>query len=275
MKYILQLVVTFPKTTFALWISFIITVVACFQTLSPPQLTFEIIGMSNVYDVHIDTPGLEVLFDGKNIRETKQRLTYYNIRITNTGDNPVAANLYQPGFPLAVEWEKGKVFSASIPSATQNFLKDNLKPKIHGDRQVRFDPVAIDGGDSFVLHEEKTGPGVKPVGKVAGLNFEGQKIPDVQFKLNFWEWLKNLGAAALFIITLAGFTALFLVIAFIYWLARKFKRIAPTLTQLLVTLEEHMKIKTMLMALDNEDLTKKVAEKRREPNGTGVGFSSE
>lgn len=148
---------------------------------NPAALRIELLSEARVYDIHADVPKLAIFFDGENIKEKKQVLSFFTIRISNSGGKPITQNLYDTSLPFGLQLMNGRAFPPDLVEASQRYLTENLKPTLSGVSQILFERVVLDPGASFtvrflVLHGEGLRPFVKPLGKIAGIGFDDLPI---------------------------------------------------------------------------------------------------
>jgi hypothetical protein len=161
---------------------------------NPAALRIELLSRARVYDIHADVPKLSIFFEGENIKEKKQILSFFTVRFTNPGGKPITQNLYDTSLPFGVQIMNGRAFPPELVDASQKYLADNLKPVLVEGNQIRFEKIVFDAGATFtirflVLHGEGLEPFVKPIGKIAGVGFDDLpviEVPAAGEQRSFW-----------------------------------------------------------------------------------------
>lgn len=139
-------------------------------TIAPP---------AKVLDIHKSVGGLEVSYDGENLRDSKKTLWVISATIRNEGNAEIRKIDFDENDPIGFYVEKGKIVDnpslrTSIPYLQRNFKLSQVENKI------TVSPSILEPGDTvfvsfLVLGDEVNPPSISPLGKIAGAG-------DVQFK---------------------------------------------------------------------------------------------
>lgn len=153
-----------------------LTIYSTFFQKKAPAIKYEIESSAGVFDVREDVGKLDVIFDGVNLRETRQMLTLMTLKVSNVGSEPVRISDYDDRDPLGFSISPGEIIKAELLRANKPYLTKNLNVITSTPTNTAtavFSPVIIEVGDSFwvkilILHKEKTIPELKPIGTIAG-----------------------------------------------------------------------------------------------------------
>lgn len=163
---------------------------------NPASLRIELLSKARVYDIHADVPGLAIFFENENIKEKKQVLTFFTVRLSNPGGKPITQNLFDTTLPFGLQLFKGRAFPPEVVEGSQAYIVQNLKPKLVDGTQIGFEKIVIDAGASFtirflVLHAQDEDPFLRPVGKIAGIPFDSLQViaPQAGERTSFWHEL--------------------------------------------------------------------------------------
>jgi hypothetical protein len=189
---------------------------------NPPSLRIELLSRARVYDIHADVPNLTIFFENENIKEKKQVLSFFTVRVSNSGGRPITQNLYDTNLPFGLQLFNGRAFPPEVVDASQKYITENLKPSLANNGQIRFEKVVIDPEASFtirflVLHGQGLDPSLKPVGKIAGIAFDNLQIIEPSAgaeRQSFWRELLS-GSPLVHVVRFVGysFTLLLLMLA--------------------------------------------------------------
>ncbi len=161
---------------------------------NPGTIQIELTSKARVYDVHADVPGLAIQFEGENIREKKQVLSFFTVRLSNPGGKPVTQDMYDKNLVFGLQLSSGRAFPPELVEASQQYLRENIQPALSSPTNIEFRKVVFDPGAHFtirflILHLESTEPALVPLGKIAGATFDGMPIvlPEAKAKRSFWK----------------------------------------------------------------------------------------
>lgn len=183
------------KTVIALLgvIGTIITIYAFLQEKNV-ELRYEIVANTNVLDFNADINKLEVLYDSTNLKQTKENLRIYTVKITNNGSQNLLKEFYDDNEPLGIKISSGKIIEKpQIIETSNDYLKRNLKFFNLKDNQVNFSNVILETNEFYtikilVLHNKNNIPKLISLGKIAGQkNIEVLNSIDVKDENNFFK----------------------------------------------------------------------------------------
>jgi hypothetical protein len=135
---------------------------------------YEIVNQSPVFDLRENVTTLDILFEGKSIRQQRQTLTLLTVRIQNVGNAGLSKqSSFDESFLPGLRVTQSKVVKVDILSASNEYLLRGLKLSRISDNEFAFGPCIMDKGDFFllkllVLHSETSKPRVESFGKIAG-----------------------------------------------------------------------------------------------------------
>lgn len=187
---------------------------------NPAGLRIELLSRARVYDIHADVPKLAILFDGENIKEKKQVLSFYTVRVSNPGGKPITQNLYDTSLSFGLRIFNARAFPPELVDASQKYLTENLKPTLGDRNTIMFEKVVIDAGAAFtirflVLHAEGLDPLLQPVGKIAGVGSDDLTVTEAlltEAQPSFWRSLM-MGSPLVHIVRFLGYIVLIIGIA--------------------------------------------------------------
>lgn len=178
------------------------------------DLRYEVVSNTNVLDFNADISKLEVYYDSTSLKQTKENLRIYTVKIINNGDENIIKEFYDINEPLGIKISSGKIIEVpQIIQTSNDYIKRNLKVTNYQKDKISFSQVIIESGEYFmvkllVLHNKETTPNIISFGKIAG-----QKIIsvvnaiDVKDETSFWSktyfgniWVQLLRLLSYFII---------------------------------------------------------------------------
>lgn len=151
----------------------IITIYAFIQE-KKVEIRYEVIGNTNVLDFNADISKLEVMYDSTNLKQTKENLRIYTIKIVNNGSQNLLKEFYDDNELLGVKINSGKIIEKpQIIETSNDYLKRNLKFVNIKDMQFSFSKVILETNEYFtikilVLHSKNNIPKLSSLGKIAG-----------------------------------------------------------------------------------------------------------
>jgi len=139
-----------------------------------PQLQYEIISQSPVFDIKENVTDLEVFFEGHSLRQQHQMLSLITIRVQNIGNAGISKQIsYDPSALPGFRITGSTIAKVDILIASNDYLATNLQLSRISRNEYTFLPIIIDKGDFFVLkflavHDETTTPRLESLGKISG-----------------------------------------------------------------------------------------------------------
>lgn len=141
-----------------------------------PNVQVEVVGESNVLDLHKPLENLTIYFDNEDIQKKNLNLRIITIQISNNGEMDILQSQFDQQMKWGLKISSGKIINdARIVATNSDYLKSSLSPKIVGDDVVEFEKVIFEKGKYFtlemlVLHNKDTLPDITTIGKIAGID---------------------------------------------------------------------------------------------------------
>ncbi|USR62775.1 hypothetical protein NFJ01_10570 [Lelliottia amnigena] len=137
------------------------------------RLLIESIPPSKILDVRQPVGGLDITFDGKNLRENKQTLWLVNLKITNAGNAGIVKSDFDEKDPVGIVINDGEIADITAISSPDPYVSKTLEIK-REKAKIIFPPIILDEGVYFslnllVLGDELNPPKLQAEGKVAGM----------------------------------------------------------------------------------------------------------
>ncbi len=151
----------------------IITIYAFFENQNV-DLRYEIIANTNVLDFNADLNKLEVSYDSTNLKQAKENLRIFTIRVINNGNKPIIKEFYDENDPLGLKISTGTlVEKPEIIKTSNDYIKRTLKVINYDNKKISLTPIIIEPDEYFiikllVLHKKNTSPQIFSLGKIAG-----------------------------------------------------------------------------------------------------------
>ena len=178
------------------------------------DLRYEVVANTNVLDFNADISKLEVLYDSTNLKQTKENLRIYTVKIINNGDQNIINEFYDINEPLGIRLNTGKIIEKpQIIETSNDYIKRNLKVTDYQKDKISFSQVILESGEFFivkllVLHNKETTPNIVSFGKIAGQkNIKVVNAIDVKDETSFWSktylgniWVQLLRLISYFIV---------------------------------------------------------------------------
>ncbi len=139
-----------------------------------PNLRMEVVSNANVLDIKEGVGKLDIIYDGVNLREKQQTLALVTLKISNNGTASIPKGAYDENSPVGVQVTGGEITKAELLQTSNPYLTTNLNFRIASNSTAIFSPIILEPGDEFqvkllVLHKEKVGFALHPIGKIAGV----------------------------------------------------------------------------------------------------------
>lgn len=199
----------------------IVTIYAFLQE-QKVDLTYEIVANTNVLDFNADLSKLEVTYDSTNLKQTKQNLKIFTIKVVNHGDKDILKEYYDSNEPLGMQIKGGRIIETpELINASSDYLKRNLKTRILTNEKINFSQVILESNEYFiikilVLHKKDVVPRIVSTGKIAGQkDIIVMNAIDVKKDYNFLEQTFYGSAWTQVVRLISYFFGLALIIAFI------------------------------------------------------------
>ena len=188
-----------------------------------PQLRFEIVSNTSVLDVREDLGKLEILYDGLDIKKSKQSLRVVVVRVDNPGETAILMGHYDKREPLGFTFSTGKLLRVELLEASNRYLMSNLRVSLTDSLLCVFEPVILESKDYFmfkalILHTQGWTPILSPQGKIAGIRtFYLTEQSSAESEKSYWHLVFAGGVwvqAARLILYFLGLTLLLLTVIF-------------------------------------------------------------
>ena len=139
-----------------------------------PELRFEIVSNTSVLNVREDLGKLEILYDGLDIKKSKQSLRVVVVRVDNPGETAILMGHYDKREPLGFTFSTGKLLRVELLEASSRYLMSNLRVSLTDSLLGVFEPVILESKDYFmfkalILHAQGWTPILSPLGQIAGI----------------------------------------------------------------------------------------------------------
>lgn len=140
------------------------------------ELRYEIIANTNVLDFNAEISKLEVIYDSTNLKQTKENLRIYTVKIINSGSQNLLKEFYDENDPIGIRISSGKIIERpELIQASNEYLERNVKIENYELDQISFSQVILEPGEFFllkllVLHRTDSIPSIYSFGKIAGQN---------------------------------------------------------------------------------------------------------
>ena len=144
------------------------------QNPAESEITFEIIGDTNVLDVRKPLQDLDILFRGQDVRDQNLNLRTITTNVVNSGGVNILHTHFDPVDKWGIRFENGEVVEARLTGASSEYLNSNVTLQRVDLNTVVFPNITFDSGDSFaievlLLHPKNVSPSISTVGKIAGI----------------------------------------------------------------------------------------------------------
>lgn len=151
-----------------------ITVYSEFIRDRKPKLRFEIVSNAGVLDVREELGKLEILYDGIDIKKSKQSLRVVVVRVVNFGELDILIDHYDERVPLGFLVSNGELLRVEPLEASNRYLSSNLHVSVTDSVRGVFEPIILESKEFFafkalILHDQGTPPTLSPQGKIAGI----------------------------------------------------------------------------------------------------------
>ena len=153
-----------------------------------PNVQYEIINESNVFDIHKPLKDLTILLKDEDIQKKELNLKIYTIKISNIGYTDVLQGHFDANIIWGLKINNGKIINkVRFINSNSDYIKDELKIK-NSDSIVEFSKIIFEKDKFFsiellVLHDKKATPTIIPTGKIVGVD-KIKLIKDVQTEID-------------------------------------------------------------------------------------------
>lgn len=153
-----------------------------------PDLQFEIISNVPVFAVKEDVNALQVVFEGKNLRESRQTLSLLTLRLVNRGNLELTTAAFDPNDPLSILIKNGRLIRSNPLQVSDDYFITKVFNRITSAPDTLTFPTFIMEPGEFlnmkllILHQEDTVPSLETKGKIAKLG----TVPIVESGKESW-----------------------------------------------------------------------------------------
>jgi len=166
-----------------------------------PSVSYQIISNTQVLDIREKVKNLDVIFEGKSIRDAKQNLLVIDLRIVNDGSINITKELFDENNPLGLKVINGEIIESTLLESSSNYLKNNVKFRQPDKNLIYFNSFMFDTDEYFslkilLIHSENSEPKIIPIGKISGIKsiniesvYERKESPglfELTFNENIW-----------------------------------------------------------------------------------------
>jgi len=127
-----------------------------------------------VVDIKEEIPNLRILYNDVDIRKKKLSLRILKLKIINDSGTDILKTFYDPKAPVSLSIDSGRIVSAELIEAGNEYLKKNFMLRKINNKELYFNDVIFDA-ESFVLikllvlHSDKSLPKIITGGHIAGI----------------------------------------------------------------------------------------------------------
>jgi hypothetical protein len=155
------------------WIGLVGTMYFSLFYTKSTEITFEQLSDNYVVEIKEKLSKLDVLYDGKSLKESGQALRVVNMRIVNSGENNIRIGDYDPNLPIGFSVDRGEIIELPQIVANKSYLSKALNPKLISTTSVSFSPAILEPKDYFqisamILVSDPLPPKIIPYGAIAG-----------------------------------------------------------------------------------------------------------
>lgn len=158
------------------------------------NVRYELLSNINVLDFNANVNKLNVVYDSTNLRETKENIRIYTIKIINNGEQTLLNNYYDKNDPLGLKIINAKIIEKpQVIEASNNYVRKNIKILAYKTDNFIFNPIILEKGEYYiirflVLYKTDLTPQLIPIGKIADQrNIEIINSSDIKSKEPFIE----------------------------------------------------------------------------------------
>jgi hypothetical protein len=117
-----------------------------------PDLVYEILSSTNIIDIQVDTPKLDISYGGKRLTDSGNILKVISVRIINTGNDSLRKSDYVDEKPLGIAVTAGEIIETpEIIDTSNDYIREALKPRLVDKTKVAFSPVLFHASDFVAI----------------------------------------------------------------------------------------------------------------------------
>ena len=140
-----------------------------------PGLTFEIVGDTDVLDVHRPLQDLSISFRGEDVQERDLNLRILTIKVVNSGEANILLTHYDNEDDWGLRVNGAEVVEARLTDTSSDYLESKVVPQVSDQDTVEFPRIIFEVDEFFaievlLLHPKGQVVSVAQVGKIAGVD---------------------------------------------------------------------------------------------------------
>ena len=137
-----------------------------------PEIRVEVLSNTPVFSIKEEVDNLSILFNGVDIRESKQLLSILTIKILNSGNLSITTGDFDENDPLSIVVDSGNVIKADMLNTADSYFKKVFLQSNKIEKGIELPKFILEPGQYFifkilVLHDASKQPAVKSKGRVA------------------------------------------------------------------------------------------------------------
>lgn len=169
-----QLLISKPFTVYGSLVIALLGLYGTFLYKNEPELRFEVLSNTGVFDIHERLGKLDILYGGRSLKATNKSLRIITFRVINSGAADIRKSDYDENEPLGFSISTGEILETPQLRTNDSYISKNLKLTTHDSKKVTFSPIIINPNDFFDIEillsvAESTTPNIIPLGKIAGV----------------------------------------------------------------------------------------------------------
>ena len=185
------------------------------------DISYQLVSDSYVIEIKEKLSKLDVLYDGKSIKENGQSIRVLLFKVINSGENTIKIIDYDESAPLGYSIRHGEILELPRIYGNKGYITQKVHPKLLSTTSVAFSPIILEPNDYFnvttlVMADDATPLTIIPNGVIAGLELGTPSFHDVTKKdvpPLYIEAFAGKWQVQAFRLPLYFFTLIFLVIA--------------------------------------------------------------
>lgn len=157
-----------------------------------PGFKLEVLSNGPVYDIKENLSKLEISYDGQNIKQQGQELSFLSVRITNDGNANLSLSAFDKEALPRFVVPDSKIITIEALPASNRYLKEHSKILQIGTNEGVISPVIMEQGEYFafrllLLHPSQLYPEIKVSGKIEGIKGLGVTTPTPPEEIGFFK----------------------------------------------------------------------------------------
>ncbi len=153
-----------------------VTVYASFFYVRKPELKFQLLNKSPIFEIHENIPKLQITLNKHDISKNNEKISMFIVRILNSGDIDITEGHYSTKFPITFSIKNGRLID--IPTAFQFSRKQLMEPfnkKNQIENVIELEKLILNTGDYLlfkllIIHNEGELPYIEIDGELSGIS---------------------------------------------------------------------------------------------------------